>query len=63
MMATRRRSGGTPVTGTPSMHTSPRAGVWTPLTMRHSVDFPAPDGPVMPRISPGPTVRLTSSSA
>jgi hypothetical protein len=30
---------------------------------RHSVDFPQPDSPTRPSVSPGSTERLTSSTA
>ena len=43
--------------------TSPLDGVSSPAMMRQRVVLPAPEGPVTPRISPGPISRLSSSRA
>ena len=51
------------VTGSPSSSTRPWLGVSSPLTARSSVDFPQPEPPTMATISPGPTEKLTPSSA
>ena len=47
----------------PSHRTSPRSGSRKPLRTLKSVVLPAPFGPMMPRISPARTSKLTSDSA
>src|SRR5438105_8401092 len=42
---------------------SPASGWTTPLTQLRRVVLPAPFGPMMPRTSPGSTVKVTSASA
>lgn len=41
----------------------PTIRIKTPLTRLNSVVFPDPFGPMMPRISPSSTVKLTSLTA
>ncbi|SHX19080.1 Uncharacterised protein [Mycobacteroides abscessus subsp. abscessus] len=50
------------VTGSPSARTRPASGFSSPASARSTVDLPQPDGPVSTRISPGCTVRLSSST-
>src|SRR5579862_7883372 len=47
----------------PSNHTSPLLGSSSRNISRPSVDFPQPDSPTMPRVSPPRTLRLTSVTA
>src|SRR6266853_1452897 len=47
----------------PSHRTSPRSGSRKPLRTLKSVVLPAPFGPMMPRISPARTSKLTSNRA
>ena len=47
----------------PQTVTFPLSAVSRPFTRRISVDFPAPENPMMPQISPFSTWILTSSSA
>jgi len=42
---------------------SPLSSLYTPLMQLSSVVFPAPLGPMMPRISPFATEKVTPSSA
>ena len=47
----------------PSTRTVPEVARSSPLIMRTRVDFPAPEYPIMPKISPRLIRRLTSSTA
>ena len=47
----------------PFTSTVPEVGVSSRLMHRTRVDFPAPDRPMMPKISPFSTSRLTPSRA
>ena len=47
----------------PSIRTLPESGRSSRLMHRTSVDFPAPEKPMMPKISPSATVMLTSLTA
>ena len=47
----------------PSTQTSPEVGRSSRLMQRTSVDLPAPDRPMIPKISPSAMVRFTSFSA
>ena len=51
------------VSSTPSMKIWPSVGCSSKLMQRTSVDFPAPDSPMMPKISPRRMDRLTFFSA
>ncbi len=42
---------------------SPASGIRSPATHSTAVVLPAPFGPMMPKISPSPTVNGTSSTA
>ena len=57
------RCGGWPVISRPSKTMLPAAGRRKPLSALKSVVLPAPFGPMIPRISPVATRRLTPSSA
>lgn len=50
------------VTGSPASSTFPAEGACMPEMTPKSVVLPEPFGPMMPRISPGWTVSVTSSS-
>ena len=57
------RSGGDPA-GAPSTVTVPPCTIWTPTIARISVDFPHPDGPSRPVISPlGTTTSISWSTS
>src|SRR5690349_5761798 len=47
----------------PFKATLPRSGTWKPVSTLINVVFPAPLGPIRPRISPGRKVRWMSSMA
>ena len=49
-----------PFTSVPSIKTRPAVGSISRLTCRISVDFPEPDRPIMQKISPSVTEKLTS---
>ena len=49
-------------TALPSSSTCPRSGFSSALTMHRSVDLPAPLKPMIPKISPYGTLRLTPYS-
>ena len=51
------------VTSWPSMTTEPLVGCSRRLMQRTSVDLPAPDSPMMPKMSPEPMLSVTSSMA
>ena len=57
------RCGGSPVRSSPSNTMRPEVGAITPVTQLKKVDFPAPFGPMMARISPRGTVSETLLSA
>src|SRR5919197_336483 len=57
------RSGGSPVTSSPSRTIVPEVGRKKPANALNSVVFPAPFGPINPRISSAASVKLTSSFA
>jgi hypothetical protein len=42
---------------------SPESGCSLPISIRNSVDLPAPFGPMMPTIAPGGTLKLSLSSS
>src|SRR5579863_3119294 len=52
-----------PVTGLPSIATSPVVGSSKPAMMRSSVDFPQPEAPIMQTNSPFGMARSTGASA
>ncbi len=52
-----------PVTILPSSFTSPSVGASCPRMQLNVVDLPQPLGPMMPRISPSSTWKLTPSTA
>src|ERR1700733_13764869 len=52
-----------PVTGLPSIATSPVVGSSNPAMMRSSVDFPQPEAPIMQTNSPFGMARSTGASA
>src|SRR5512145_36436 len=57
------RCGGRPVISSPSNRMRPPEGRITPVRQLKNVDLPAPLGPMMARISPRRTVRLTPFNA
>src|SRR5713101_6492022 len=57
------RSGGSPAMSSPSKTMRPAVGRSTPVRQLNKVLLPAPFGPMMARISPGGTEKLTSLSA
>src|SRR6266852_1073191 len=58
-----RACGGNAVMSRPSSRIEPALGRCRPMTVRSSVDFPAPLAPMMARVSAADTVRLISVSA
>ena len=52
-----------PVTSWPSTMTVPLVGGFRPVASFMNVDLPQPDGPTMATNSPGPIVRVMSSTA
>ena len=52
-----------PTSSSPSNRTEPDVGVVSCRIARHSVDFPQPDSPTRPSVSPSSRVRLTPSTA
>ena len=63
MPARASRTGPRPATSSPLKRTAPLVGDVSPLSTFTSVVFPAPLGPTIDTNSPGPTARLTPSSA
>ena len=59
----RTSAAGSAVSSTSSSHTLPEVGRSSRLMQRTSVDFPAPEKPMTPKISPSLTLRLTLSTA
>ena len=57
------RLGGSPVMFWPLKRTRPEVGRMTPVRQLKNVLLPAPFGPMMARISPGITSKLTPLSA
>jgi hypothetical protein len=57
------RCGGSPATSSPFRKMRPPVGRSTPVTQLKKVLLPAPLGPMIARISPRGTVRLTLSTA
>ena len=55
--------GASPEIDAPCQRMSPLSSLYTPLMQLSSVVFPAPLGPMMPRISPFATEKVTPSSA
>ena len=55
--------GGSPVMSTPARTIDPEVGRRTPVRQLKKVLLPAPLGPMMARISPRATAKLTWSSA
>jgi len=55
--------GGLPVISLPRNRTRPEDGFTKPVMQLTVVVFPDPFGPMMPRISPSPTSKLTRLSA
>src|SRR5205085_11711580 len=56
-------SGDIPVMSSPQNSTDPDVGLICPRMLLKSVVLPEPLGPITPTISPGPTDRLTPSTA
>ena len=54
---------GSPIRSRPSNRMVPETGRWVPASMLNSVLFPAPLGPMMQRVSPRSSVRLTPPTA
>jgi hypothetical protein len=57
------REGDQPVSAFSPTQTVPPASGVKPVIASMTVDFPAPFGPIKPRISPDPTDRSTASAA
>ena len=62
-MWTGRSQGGTPAMSRPSRKMRPALGSSKPASIRNSVVLPQPDPPKSEKISPLPTVKLTSRTA
>ena len=62
-LAARSRCGGSPAMSSPSNRMRPLVGRSTPVRQLKKVLLPAPFGPMMARISPRGTSKLTLSSA
>ena len=60
--AERTSSWVTELSSVPSTRTDPLLGSRLPASTAMSVDFPAPDGPTIARLSPRRTLRSTPSS-
>src|SRR5262249_27882125 len=58
-----RSSAGSRVVARPSNRTTPHVGCAAPVSQLNSVDLPSPLGPIRPRMVPGATARLASSTA
>ncbi len=56
-------SGDMPVMSSPQNSILPEVGLICPRMLLKSVVLPLPFGPITPTISPGPTVKLTPSTA
>jgi hypothetical protein len=56
-------SGDMPVMSSPANSTAPAVGRIWPRIALNSVVLPLPLGPMTPTISPGPTLKLTPSTA
>ena len=63
MPARQMRFGFSPVMSRPANRTLPPLGAASPFSRLNSVVLPAPLGPMMPRISPSSTSKLTSWTA